>query len=46
MSKGFDGLSSQTGEGMTKTLGELKEKGAKLMETVKTTAEKFGIKLN
>lgn len=45
LSKMFDGLKGQTGEAMTKTLAELKDKGSKLHETVKTTADKFGIKL-
>ncbi len=46
MTKGFDGLSSQTGDGMMKALDGLKTKGTELMATVKTTAEKFNIKLN
>ena len=46
LSSKWDGLSGKTGEGLTKGLGELKDQGMKLMDTVKTTAEKFGIKLN
>jgi len=46
MTKGFDGLSGQTGDAMAKTLADLKTKGTELMATVKTTAEKFGIRLN
>jgi hypothetical protein len=45
LTKNFDGLKGQTGEGLAKTLGELKTKGTELMTTVKTTAEKFGIKI-
>lgn len=45
LTKNFDGLKDQTGEGLMKTLNELKTKGTELMATVKTTAEKFGIKI-
>jgi hypothetical protein len=45
MSKSFDGLSGQTSDAMAKTLADLKDKGTKLLDTVKLTAEKFGIKL-
>lgn len=46
LSKNFSSLSSQSGDGLMKTLGDLKTKGTELMTTVKNTAEKFGIKLN
>lgn len=45
LSKLFDGLKGQSGEGLMKTLTDLKDKGGKLMETVKATADKFGIKI-
>ncbi len=45
LSKMFDGLKGQSGEGLTKSLTDLKDKGTKLLDTVKTTAEKFGIKI-
>lgn len=46
MTRGFDGLANKTGDAMTTALADLKDKGAKLMDTVRTTGEKFGIKLN
>jgi hypothetical protein len=46
MSKGFDSLKGQAPDAMTKTLADLKDKGTKLMDTVKTTAAKFNINLN
>lgn len=45
LSKMFDALKGQSGEGLMKNLTELKDKGTKLMDTVKTTADKFGIKI-
>lgn len=46
VSKSFSSASSQTGDGLMKGLNDAKDKGIKLLDTVKTTAEKFGIKLN
>ncbi len=46
LSKNFDGLKGQAPDAMVKTLADLKDKGVKLMDTVKSTATKFGINLN
>jgi hypothetical protein len=44
LSKKFDDVSTQSGEAMAKGLADVKEAGLKLMDNVKMTAEKFGIK--
>ncbi|HMN42471.1 MAG TPA: hypothetical protein PKE29_16645 [Phycisphaerales bacterium] len=46
LSAKFAGLKDQAPEAMAKTLADLKDKGVKLMDTVKSTATKFGISLN
>lgn len=40
------GLKDLTGDGLSKKLTELKDMGSKLMTNIKSTADKFGIKLN
>jgi hypothetical protein len=44
LSKKFDEVSSKSGEAMATGLAEVKEAGVKLMDNVKLTAEKFGLK--
>jgi hypothetical protein len=46
LSKSFEEAGSKTGDALAKGLADAKTAGLKLMETVKTTADKFGVKLN
>jgi uncharacterized protein YaaN involved in tellurite resistance len=46
LSAKFQSASSATGDAMAKGLADAKDAGMKLMDSIKTTADKFGIKMN
>lgn len=45
LSDGFAGLKDHAGDALTRKLGELKDIGTKLMDGIKATADKYGIKI-